>query len=588
MNQRKLAAILVADVVNFSLLMGKDEEGTLARVTADRTDVIEPAIAGRLGRLVKTTGDGLLVEFASAVDAVQCAIEIQAGISARNQKAPERVPMAYRIGVNLGDIIVQDGDVFGDGVNVAARLEGLAEPGGICVSDMVRQVIRSKMNLPLEDLGPQSVKNIEEPVRVFRVETGTKETGAADAPSPTFQEPAGVRRDKPSIAVLPFDSYSNDPEQQAFADGMTEDLTTDLSKVSGMFVVARNSVQGLKEKLPELRQVAKALGVRYLLEGSVRKAGERVRINAQLIDAASGGHLWADRYDGTVHDVFELQDSVGREVVAALSVQLSGDERESLEKIHTDNLLAYELYVRAKAAPYPPIPERIGAAREMFENVIEMAPDFAGGYAGAAAMLAFGALQGHGDMSDNLEKAEKLARTAIDKDEAFAWSYTALGLVLVQKGRYEDALVTAKKTLSRQPSDADGYAYLGVITALAGNPAQAVQWVEEAIRLNPRFFAGPYWNILGISHALEGNYESAIEAFETNIRQQGPVGPPVFSFLAVSHQALGHAEKASKSAADLKERFPGFRCADWNFAAAIRSSDTRGRISGLLASAGIA
>ena len=576
--------------------MGQDEEGTLAMVTGDRVGIIEPRIVEHRGRLVKTTGDGVLAEFSSAVDAVRCALAIQETIAAARSDAGDE-PMLYRIGINLGDIIVQDGDVFGDGVNVAARLEALAEPGGICISDTVRQVIRSRLDIPLVDLGARTVKNIAEPLHVFRI--GSAEAGdisARGAPSPgapgavppaTVSTKRPAATDRPSLAVLPFDCYSADPEQQAFADGMMEDLTTDLSKVSGLFVVARNSAQALKGKLGDLRHVAETLGVRYLLEGSVRKAGERVRINAQLIDATTGGHLWADRYDGPVADVFELQDRVGNAVVEALSVQLSQGERERFAKVHTDNLEAYELFVRAKATPYPPIPERIGAARQMFEDVIAMAPDFAGGYAGAAAMMAFGALFAHGDVSAPLARAGQLARKAIDLDETFAWSYTALALVLVQQGRSTDAIEAAGETVKRQPSDADGYLYLGLVTALSGDPAKGLHWVNEAIRLNPRFFTGPYWNVLGQIHLFAGEYEEALAALDTNVRQQGPIGPPALLSRAAACQALGRTGDAASAAAELRNLFPRFRLADWNFLSIVQPAGTRNRITDLMIAAGV-
>ncbi len=331
-----------------------------------------------------------------------------------------------------------------------------------------------------------------------------------------------------------------------------------------------------------MSQVAKALGVRYLLEGSVRKSGERVRINAQLIDSSGGGHLWADRYDGTVHDVFELQDEVGAQVVAALSVKLGPGEREKLQKVHTHNLDAYELYVQAKATPYPPIPERIAAAREMFEEVIGLDPDFAGGYAGVSSMLGFGALWAHGDMSEVLERAAELARKAIALDETFAWSHTALGLVLIQQGRYDDAIAAARFAIELQPSDADGYAYLGLIAALAGNHEEGAAYLEQALRLNPRFIAGPYLNMLGMCRALAGDYEAAVEAFESNLRREGPVGPPAYCALAAAYEALGRCGEAMDIVARMRKSHPAFRMAGWNFLKLIRPPATRARFQELL------
>ena len=430
--QRRLAAIVSADVVGYSKMMGQDETGTLARLKSLRSEFLHPKITEYGGRIVKTTGDGTLIEFASAVDAVSHAIDVQQGIAERNSGLSDDQQILLRLGINVGDIIIDGEDIFGDGVNVAARLEALAEPGGICVSARVFDYVGNRLDIAFDDLGKQSMKNIAVPVHVYRFRLAAN--NGADAPEQPDTPPA--LPDKPSIAVLPFDSYSTDAEQDAFADGMTEDLTTDLSKVTGLFVVARNSAQVFKGQLSNLPQVAQSLGVRYLLEGSVRKSGERVRINAQLIDAITGGHLWADRFDGTIHDVFELQDEVSAKVVEALSVKLTQSEKRSLGTVHADNLEAYELFVRAKAAPYPPIPERIGAAREMFETVIEMAPDFSGGYAGAAAMIGFSALWSHDDVWRDASRAEELAGHAIAADNTFAWSYTALGLaLLLQKKR---------------------------------------------------------------------------------------------------------------------------------------------------------
>ena len=532
---------------------------------------------------MKTTGDGTLIEFASAVDAVSHAIDVQQGIAERNSGLSDDQQILLRLGINVGDIIIDGEDIFGDGVNVAARLEALAEPGGICVSARVFDYVGNRLDIAFDDLGKQSMKNIAVPVHVYRF--GLAANNGADAPEQPDTPPA--LPDKPSIAVLPFDSYSTDAEQDAFADGMTEDLTTDLSKVTGLFVVARNSAQVFKGQLSNLPQVAQSLGVRYLLEGSVRKSGERVRINAQLIDAITGGHLWADRFDGTIHDVFELQDEVSAKVVEALSVKLSQSEKRSLGTVHTDNLEAYELFVRAKAAPYPPIPERIGAAREMFETVIEMAPDFSGGYAGAAAMIGFSALWSHDDVWRDASRAEELAGHAIAADNTFAWSYTALGLALLLQKKYGEAISAARETIRRQPSDADGHAYLGLITAIAGDPVEGVRSVEEAIRLNPRFFAGPYWNMLGQIQVLAGKYPAAIEALETNLRQQGPLGPPAYCSRAAAYAGLGDLAKAAEIAGELRTAYPKFRLSGWNYLSLICPDEVQRRHFELIRAAGV-
>src|SRR5467141_198355 len=310
--ERRLAAILAADVAGYSRLMGADEEGTLAALKALRRELADPKIAEHRGRIVKTTGDGLLVEFPSVVDAVRCAVELQREMASRNDGVPEPRRIEFRIGINLGDIIIDEHDIFGDGVNVAARLEALAEPGGICVSRVVRDQVRDKLDLAFEDMGEQQVKNIARPIRVYRIAIAERPLAKAPLPSP----------DRPSLAVLPFQNMSGDADQEYFVDGMVEEITTAISRLPWLFVIARNSSFAYKSKAVDVKQVARELGVRYVLEGSVRKALNRVRITGQLIDTASGAHIWADRFDGTLDDMFELQDQIASSVVGAIEPKL--------------------------------------------------------------------------------------------------------------------------------------------------------------------------------------------------------------------------------------------------------------------------
>ena len=336
--ERKLAAILAADVVGYSRLMSHDEEGTLRRLKAHLGEIVEPHIAAHRGRIVKRTGDGLLVDFASAVEAVRCAVAIQAGMADRNRATLDDSRIEFRIGINLGDVIIEGDDIYGDGVNIAARLEALAEPGGIFVSRAVRDSVRDKLGIVLEDLGEKPVKNIARPVRVFRI-------GRANGGEPA--SPPAVP-DKPSIAVLPFANMSGDAEQEYFSDGISEDLITDLSKVSALFVIARNSSFTYKGRSVKVQEVGRELGVRFVLEGSIRKAGNRVRITAQLVDAQSGGHLWADRFDRELTDIFATQDEVVQKIVEALAVKLSSVEEQDLRRGETKNLEAYESWLRAR------------------------------------------------------------------------------------------------------------------------------------------------------------------------------------------------------------------------------------------------
>lgn len=585
--QRKLAAIVAADVVGYSRLMGADETGTLAALRNHRSELIDPLIHRNGGRIVKTMGDGLLLEFPSVVAAVEFAMAMQTGLIERNKAVPENKAIRFRIGVHIGDIIIEGDDIFGNGVNIAARVEPLAEPDGISLSDDAYRQVRDRLDAVWEDGGQHEVKNIARPLHVWHWQrAGTRAPVQEPAQTSPGTEALALP-DKPSIAVLPFDNMSGDPEQEYFADGMTEDLITDLSKISGLFVVARNSSFVFKGQPVDIREVAQRLGVRYVLEGSVRKAGSRVRINVQLIDALSGGHLWAERVDGTIENVFELQDAVGAKVVSAMSVRLRGDEGERLHHVHTHNLGAYELYVRAKATPYPPLPERVGAAQEMFEQVIEMDPDFAGGYAGVSSMLGFGALFGHFDFSETAARAVSLARRGIELDDSFGWSYVALGLALLLQGRHEEAIAAVDEAVARQPNDADAHAYRGLILGLSGRPQLGLEPLEHAIRLNPQFVNGPYLNIRGIVMAMAQEFGGAVQSFEENIARHGPVGPPVLAWGAMAYDVLGRSDKARHMLGQLASGFPAFRLENWNFLKLVRSPGDRQRFIDLMRAAGV-
>jgi TolB-like protein/class 3 adenylate cyclase len=420
--ERRLVAILAADMVGYSRLMEVDEEGTITRQRIHRSELIDPAIAEHDGRMVKTTGDGLLVEFPSVVDAVRCAVAIQKAMAEREAGVPEGRRIRYRVGINLGDIVIDGDDILGDGVNVAARLEGLAEPGGICIPRKVMHEVRNKLDVGFEFTGEQKVKNIETKIPVYRVlldpDAAGKVIGEPRPRRPLWQpgavgaalvaavaiaaiwwqpwvpviEPASLERmayplpDRPSIAVLPFTNMSDDASQEYFADGMTEDLITDLSKLSGLFVIARNSSFTYKGKSVKVRQVAEELGVRYVLEGSVRRVGDQVRINAQLIDATTGGHLWAERYDGSLDDVFGLQDKVTREVVAALAVTLTPVEQAEEAQPETGSTEAYDAFLRGWSYYRRSTPDGYAKAIPYFEKAIELDPDYSRAYAALAAI----------------------------------------------------------------------------------------------------------------------------------------------------------------------------------------------------------
>ena len=368
--ERRLAAILAADVAGYSRLIEADEEGTLGRLRTLRTEVIDPKIAGHRGRIVKTTGDGVLVEFASVVDAVRCAVEVQRAMAECNAGVPADKRIELRIGIHQGDVIVEDGDIFGDGVNLAARLESLADPGGICVSGRVHADVAGKLDVGFEDLGEQQVKNISRPVRVFRAQFGTPKAAAGS-------EPALALPDKPSIAVLPFANMSGDPEQEYFADGMVEEITTAIARLPWLFVIARNSSFTYKGRAVDVKQVARELGVRYVLEGSVRKAGNRVRITGQLIDATTGAHVWADRFEGSLDDIFDLQDRVASNVVGAIEPKLQKSEIERVTRKPAASLGAYDLYLRAQGQYHKYTQEGFGEAVALLERALIIDPSYA-------------------------------------------------------------------------------------------------------------------------------------------------------------------------------------------------------------------
>jgi TolB-like protein/class 3 adenylate cyclase len=382
--ERRLAAVLAADVAGYSRLMGSNEEGTLARLKAVRKTLVDPTIASHRGRIVKTTGDGMLVEFASAVDAIRGAVEVQRSMADRNASVPQDQRIEFRIGIHVGDIIIDDNDIFGDGVNVAARLEGIAEPGGVCLSDDAHRQIRGKVEITCDDLGLQSLKNITEPMRAWRINFGDQAAVTAQPASPASQAPALALPEKPSIAVLPFQNMSADPEQEYFADGLVEDIITALSRFKSLFVIARNSSFTYKGKAVDIKQVGRELGVRYVLEGSVRKAGSRLRITGQLIETSTGAHLWAEKIDGALEDVFDLQDLITTSVIGVIAPKIEQAEIDRANQKSTDSLDSYDHYLRAVAL----LNKRMFvAARPLFKQAYELDPQYAAAYAGASVAI---------------------------------------------------------------------------------------------------------------------------------------------------------------------------------------------------------
>ena len=543
--KRKLTVILAADVEGYSRLMGADEEATLKALGTYR-EIIDGLIARHDGRIFSTAGDSVVAEFGSAVEAVRAAISIQEELRVRNAELPEDREMRFRIGINVGDVMVEGDNLYGDGVNVAARLEGLADPGGVCVSDMVYQSVEAKLDLAFEDLGAQSVKNIARPVRAYRVviEPGP---GAVAVPGPQPQRSPVA--DKPSIAVLPFVNMSDDSKQEYFSDGITEDLITDLSKISGLFVASRNAVFRFKGEAVEPKQVGRDLEVRYLLEGSVRKAGDRVRISAQLIDAGTGYHLWAERYDRDLKDIFALQDEITEKIVKALEVKLTEAEQEQVARRYTDNLEAYDCFLRGRAYQERGSKGSIAQAREMFERAIELDPTFAGAYAILSYSYFRDWFSQWSEDRQALERAFEAAKKAVALDDSLPLAHTYLAWACLWKKQHEKAIAEGERAIGLDPNFAEGYARLGQILSLAGRPEEGLGLVKKAMRLDPHY-PPTYLNNLGRAYYAMGQYEEAIAALKGSITRDPDFLSPHL-VLAVIFSELGRKEEAQAEVAEI-------------------------------------
>ncbi len=546
--QRRLAAILAADVAGYSRLMGADEEGTLARLKALRGEWVDPAIAEHHGRIVKTTGDGLLVEFASVVDAMRCANAVQREMAERNAAVPADSRIEFRIGVNLGDVIIDEGDIYGDGVNIAARLEAMAEPGGICISRTVLTETRGKLDFPVEDLGDQALKNIAQPVHVFRVLAEEKK----------MPEPAALPLpDKPSIAVLPFQNMSGDPEQEYFADGMVEEIITALSRIRWLFVIARNSTFTYKGQAVDVKQVGRELGVRYVLEGSVRKGGNRVRITAQLIDALSGTHLWADRFDGLIEEVFELQDKIAISVAGVIEPALQVAEmRRSADRPTTD-LGAYDLYLRALATFFPITKERVLEALGLLEQAIAI--DLHYGPALSWAAMCHRELVTNGWAAapePTRRKATDLARQALQATQNDPGTLVYAALVLAHFGEDIGAMIgLVDRALALNPSFARGWSVSGVLRSFAGEHDLAIEHIETSLRLSPRERIGTSLLSMGAAYFFKHRFDEAAANLLLAI-QDNPGSPAAYRTLAACYAHMGRLDEARAIVAQLRTITP--------------------------------
>ena len=485
--ERRLAAILAVDVAGYSRLMGADEEGTLAQLKALRKTLIDPTITAHRGRIVKTTGDGMLVEFASAVDAARGAAEIQRAMAKQNIDVPQDKRIELRIGIHVGDIIFDDNDMFGDGVNIAARLEGIAEPGGICISDDAQRQIRGKVELAFDDIGPQLLKNIAGPMRAWRlqIDTNSPSTLPRKAAAEIAQPPA--LPDKPSVAVLPFQNMSGDPEQEYFADGMVEEIITALSRFKSLFVIARNSSFTYKGKAVDIKQVGRELGVRYVLEGSVRKAGARLRITGQLIDAATGAHLWADKFEGDLLDVFDLQDRVATSVVGAIAPRLIAADAELARRKPPESWDSYDFYLRGIAVFAQRTPETTDQALELLRKAISLNPEFALAHIRAAACLLLRPEYGGVSLTDE-ERAEALQLTnralALAEDSEWVLGWASI-IFVVLNGEVERGSDLVDRALAINPNFSSGWIGRGWISVILGDGARAMDAFDRAARLNP-------------------------------------------------------------------------------------------------------
>jgi adenylate cyclase len=540
-DKRRLAAIFAADIVGYSRLMAADESGTLARLKSLRGEVIDQCITDHGGRLVKTTGDGFLAEFASVVDAVTCAVGVQQAMAGREPELAEEARMRLRIGVNLGDIIAEGDDIFGDGVNVAARLESLAPAGGICISRAARDQVRDRLPHALSDMGEVEVKNIPRPVRVFRVDWG--ESAAA----PKTPKPEAAPPDKPSIVVLPFDNMSGDPEQEYFSDGITEDIITDLSKVSGLLVIARNSAFTYKGKSFNVSDVCREFAVKFALEGSIRKAGQRVRITAQLIEGKSGMHLWAERYDRELTDIFAVQDDVTQAIVAALKVNLTESEKSRIAAGGTDNMDAHDLFLRGRDALYGKGRNREGFERACgwFNQAIALDANYAPPYAGLAGAYLLNHQNHWSEAPEaSLSEAQRLCRKAIALNDKDPYAHYVASVVAMFAKELEYAASEAEIALTLSPNFALALNARGIAHAYMGEPEKGIPLIERAIRLDP-VFQQQAVHFLATAHFIAGDYATAASLFRDRIAIN-PETDLSRAFLCAMLGHLGETEEAAR------------------------------------------
>jgi adenylate cyclase len=562
--------------------MGENEALTLERLKTHQRELIEPTIEAFYGHIVKLMGDGILVEFPSVVEAVSCAVTIQQGMAERNKDTTETEQIVFRIGINLGDIIVEEDDIFGDGVNIAARLEGLASPGCICISGAVYDAIGNKLPLDYEFLGEQTVKNIEQPVRTYRVQLASGAELEIPEPEGPSNQKSQIRRsvmviavlvavagmllwlqpwqqkvesasdepvvttllERPSIAILPFDNMSGDPEQEYFVDGITEDIITGFSRLSNLTVIAWNTSASYKGENVQAQQVGKDLGVAYVLDGSVRKSGDRVRITAQLLGTKNGNNIWAERYDRRLTEIFALQDEVTKKIVNALAIRLSAAEKEKLGHSSTNNIEAYDVFLRGQQYSMQRTKEGNELARDAYRQAIELDPIYARAYGALAVVLTNDFRNDWTELTleEARARALELAQKAVAFDRSSPQAYWALGYVYLFRKQYDEAAEAAKQAVALSPNYADGYGLLAFINNFQGHAEDAIRYIRKAMALNPYYTYEYPWN-LGRAYYMLGRYPEAIEALQDAIEHnEGVLYPRLF--LAASYVRLGQQDDA--------------------------------------------
>jgi adenylate cyclase len=549
--EHRLAAVLAADMAGYSRLLEADEVGTLARLRTHRIELIDPAIAKNQGNIIKTTGDGMLVEFQSVADAVRCAAEVQERMRRRNSDVPDDRRIQFRIGINLGDIIFQDDDIFGDGVNIAARLEGLAEIGGFCVSAAVHDQVAGRVDIGFEDLGDKSLKNISRPVRVYRAVIDAPPTSGA----PDQGGPAETRAVvKPTVAVLPFANMSGDPEQEFFVDGLTEDILTELSRRHELFVISRNSTFVYKGQAVNIREVAEKLGAQYLVEGSVRKAGERIRVTVQLIDTANDSHIWAEKYDRKLDDIFEIQDEVTTAIVATLPGRVEAAQQDQVARKTPASMAAYECVLAAKVLHHRSTREDIQEALKLINRALELDPDYAHAHAWRGCIHAQIWVYGWCDDKDAVwaEVVASLERAfALDDNDADV--HRVLAAINISRDDLTKARHHQERALALNPNYDLVVVQMGELLTWLGNPVEGAEWIRKAMRLNPHH-PERFWSHLGKALFTARQYAEAIEAF----MRLSATDHIHHAFLAASYGWLGDRTAAAAHVARIRSLDPDF------------------------------